>query len=348
MKKTIYKIHKFAGLTLGFILFLVALSGVFITFRQELLPAVYPLFRVIPEKEKAPLETIVKNASAYLKGLEIHQIYATPIESSSYLMLYEKKPKSLPTVVAINQYTGEVIGEMDLVGNIFAVMLYFHSNFFLGKTGTWLVGFTGVLLTFFLFSGLYIWLPKKNYSEKIRRTLGVKWSAQSLHHLLGLTLLLPLFVSAVSGFITVFDIPGRNRPEEMKLSGSCTLEQQIEALSFMKKEQQDKLISVHFCHEGVASMKLSWAHDELTAMGHFTRLIVDPANDRIIQIFDSSRDPEEWNAKRRFFFPLHSGELLGLPGRIIVLLGGLGLMGLFLSGVRLTLRRRKNSVLPGP
>ncbi|MES2527328.1 MAG: PepSY-associated TM helix domain-containing protein [Bdellovibrionota bacterium] len=346
MRKTLYKIHKYAGLTLGFILFLVALSGVMITFRQELLPVIYPKFRVTPTERKAPLETIVRNAATYLKGLEIHQIYATPVPDSSYLMLYEKKPKALPTIVAINQYTGGIQGEMNLVQNIFAIMLYFHSNFFLGKAGTWAVGFTGALLVFFIVSGIIVWLPKKNYAEKISRTLKVKWTSQSLHHFLGVILAVPLFISAVSGFITVFDIPGRNRPDEIKPAGSCTLEEQISALSFMNAEQQDKMISVHFCHEGTGIMKLSWSHSEMTSMAHFSRIIVNPVSKEIIQKFDSEKDPAEWNMKRQFFYPLHTGEIIGMPGRLIVLIGGLGLMALFLSGLTLYRRRKKNVVIP--
>ena len=46
-------------------------------------------------------------------------------------------------------------------------------------------------------------------------------------------------------------------------------------------------------------------------------------------------------------FPLHSGRILGLPGRILVSLLGLAVAMLSLTGVVIWMRKRRSRVLGG-
>jgi uncharacterized iron-regulated membrane protein len=348
MRRSLYRIHRFTGLTLGVLLFLLALSGVLITFRSELLPLLYPEFRVTPGQSKLSVEDLLQKSQRSLHMARVSNYYNGESPDDASLVLYKDPSYSLPGIITIDPYTGTIQADMPLWKNLFAVALFFHANFFLGKSGEWLVGLLGLVLIFFVISGVILWWPKHGALIKLKRTVtkdqGVL--SQRTHHLLGLAFALPLLLSAATGLLTVFDLGhslGRlvlgesKRPEELSVLRTCNFKQDIKALSLLSAEVREKLISIHLCGPKNAYIKVSHG---LTGKD-YGRFLIDPASKIIVQRFDSTTDPISWNLKRLVFYPLHSGEILGLPGRILVLFGGLGLMGLFVSGIMLSLQRSR-------
>ncbi|GEM_PF-6517137 len=354
-KKNIYKIHKWAGLTLGFFIFLLALSGVGITFRHELLPVVYEsLFKISPAQNKLPLETLYSKAQSYL-GEEklITNLYASEHHDEAFLLLYKDPAKSFPVMLTLNPYTGEVVGEMGMIKNFFAIMLFMHSNFFLGNTGKYFVGFLGLVLSFFVISGVYIWYPAtQTIKHKLKRSFSFPrlHLVQHLHHSFGLLFSVPLLISAITGSLIIFDIsylvmrPLTGQPEKIQEAvkvGKCTTEQQIETLRGISTDIANRLVSIHFCSTKNALMKVSYGLHDQNFLNGYGRLIIDPTTQERVQAFDSSTDPTSWNTVRLTVYPIHTGEYLGLFGRIVVLLGGISLMLMYLTGLTLTLKRRK-------
>lgn len=352
MKKTIYKIHKIAGLTIGALIFLMAVSGFLISFRSEVMPVVYPQFKVPPKGEEAPVSLMLTRAQAYLGERRITNLYAAEAPDEAFLILFRDSQKLLPEILSINPYSAEVISEMGIAENIFALGLFFHANLFLGKWGGYLVGFSGLILVMFVLSGLYIWLPKRNGFQKFKKLFQGKSnsSSQRFHHLLGIILAVPLVFSGITGFLTIFDysydvmksIKGDpTRPEELIMKRSCSFEQDLAALSLLNQEQLKNLISVHMCTPKNAYMKVSYGLQERHFTGGYARILIDSKEKKIVQSFDSSIDPASWNIKRLIIYPLHSGEYFGLTGRWIVFLSGIGLSLIFISGIRLSYKRKR-------
>lgn len=345
------------GLTLGTIMFLFGLSGVAITFRHELMPKVYPsMFHIEPEYKAISLERILTSAAAYL-GPErrMTNVYASEDPDEAYMILVKDPKAWLPVMVTINQYDGKIVGEMGLIKNFFAVMLFMHSNLFMGKIGSYIVGVMGLVLLFFVVTGIYIWLPSRSLWGKFKRLIEIKRSnlSQKTHHFLGILFALPLAISAITGFLTIFDVTyivGRPiigdpvKVEEMEKTGACEFQDQLSALSFVTADMMENLISIHLCTQKSALMKVTYGLRSQHFLDGYGRILIDPAKQEIIQEINSDKDPKSWNFKRLFIYPIHSGEYFGLGGRIIVLISGIALMALFISGVILYIKRRKNLI----
>lgn len=354
MKKTIYQIHKYSGLTLGVLLFLSALSGVGISFREELMPIVYKDLFAIQEQE-TPLATheLYTKAQDYLgETKKITNLYGAEEKNEAYLILYKHPDMSFPGMLTINPYTGAVIGEMSMIKNFFAILLFMHSNLFLGKIGGYIVGVTGLLLMFFVISGIYIWWPKKDLWHKIQRTFQFSRHliVQKLHHTLGLTFSVILLISAVTGFLTIFDVsyqvmrPVRGeavRVDDMERKSECTYEEQLGVVKNMTPKMEKNLISIHFCTVKNGLMKVSYGLHNRNFLDGYGRIVVDPKTNQTLQEANSEKDPSSWNIKRLTIYPIHTGEYLGMFGRIIVFLSGLALMGMFVTGMMLFLKRRR-------
>ena len=357
-KKLIYKIHKWMGLTLGVLMFLFGLSGVAITFRHELMPKVYPsMFHIEPEYKAVSLEKILISATKYL-GPErrVTNIYASEDQNEAYMLLVKDPNAWLPVMLTVNQYNGNIVGEMGLIKNFFAIMLFMHSNLFMGKIGSYIVGVMGLVLLFFVVSGVYVWLPSQSLWGKVKRLLQLKKTnlSQRTHHFVGVVFALPLAISAITGFLPIFDVTyivGRHftgdpvKVEEIEKTGACEFQDQVSALSFVTADMMENLVSIHMCTQKSALMKVTYGLRSQHFLDGYARILIDPAKQQIIQEINSDKDPKSWNFKRLFIYPIHSGEYFGLPGRIIVLISGFALMFLFVTGVTLYIKRRKNSFI---
>lgn len=341
------------GLTLGVVIFFIALSGVGITFRHELMPIVYQdLFKITPEKTQLAPEIILQKTYDYLgPNRPMTNFYASEHEDEAVLIIY-KDGGLLPSMITVNPYSGAVVGEMEMIKNAFAVMLFFHTNFFLGKIGSYLMGLFGGILALFVISGIYIWIPQKNIKQKWARTfkLASAGLTQKIHHAAGILFAIPLLISAISGSLIIFDVaymimnPIQNQParvEEVELKGPCSFEQQMKSFKYMTPEMQKHLISVHLCTAKNSVVKFSYGLHNKNFLDGYGRTIIDPVEDKILQVFNSETDPSSWNSKRLTVYPIHTGEYLGTFGRVIVLISGLALMALYITGTSLYLKRRK-------
>lgn len=354
-RKFIYKLHKWAGVTLGFFLFLMALSGVGITFSHELLPRFYPdLFHIeVQEKSLAPHELYSRLHSRLSGGRKVTNIYSSEDADEAYLVLYRDPSKTFPVMMTINQYTGETVGEMSMIKNFFAIMLFMHANLFLGKVGSYFVGLLGLVLLFFVASGIYIWIPKKNLLDKVVHLFnrGTKRITQKLHHTLGLVFAIPLLISAFTGFFTIYDLPYyimrplKDEPvriDEMERKGECHFEEEMSVLKTITPVMEKNLISIHFCSHKSNLMKVSYGLYDRDFLKGYGRIVVDPKETKILQTFNSETDPTTWNLKRLTIYPIHTGEYFGMTGRVINLLTGLALMLIFCTGLFLFISRRKH------
>lgn len=335
---------------MGILMFLLAFSGILITFREELLPVVYTEFRVTPGETELHPAVILKNAQASLPGKTVTNFYANGAIDEASLILFKDPTKALPGILVMNPYTGQFIGEMPLWKNVFAVALFFHANFFLGKTGEWLVGILGFILIAFVGSGLIIWLPKSNTAMKLKKTFSRGVNSQKLHHQLGIILAVPLLVSGLTGFLTIFDLTyvvtralnkDAARPEELAVVRPCDFNKDLSALSILNPEQLQNLISIHLCGKKNAYLRVSYGVKSRHPSDGYSRILIDPETRQIVQSFNSSKDPASWNFKRLLVYPIHSGEFFGFTGKLIVFLSGVGLMIIFISGLLLTIRRSK-------
>lgn len=338
-KKTLYQWHKRLGLTLGFILLVLAVSGVVITYRDELLPIVYTELKVEPQVQRASLFSQIEAAKAFLIDQPFTHLYTAERDDTASMFFYKPQGAYLPHLLAIDPYTSEIKGTMPLAQNIFGIMLYLHANLLLGKTGSWIVGLMGLLLTFFFITGIILWWPKQNWLQKLQQL--PKSGVRGLHRGLGIFFGLPLVFSALTGFILAFDLlqpigralGDQKKPEDMSIVQACNYEEQIQTLNLLTPEQQKNLVSIHFCSPKNGFMKFSFGHHERSGHDGYVKIIADPRTQKIVQKFDTSKDPSSWSANALLVYPMHTGAYFGGLGRVLIFLCGLALAAMYFTGL---------------
>jgi uncharacterized iron-regulated membrane protein len=352
-KQLLYKWHKRLGLTVGFILLILGVSGTILTYRDELMPKLYSeLMLVHPQSARMNLETQIRSAKSYLKDQDMTHLYTSERDDTASMIFFRPEGALLPHLISIDPYTAVVKGEMPLIKNVFGVMLYLHANLLLGKTGSWIVGTMGFLLCLFFVTGVIIWWPQTDFITKLK-TLP-KSGVRGIHRGLGLFLGLPLLFTGITGCILAFDLAqplgrflgDKAKPAELTLIQPCVFEEQIKALSHLSEQQASHLVSIHFCSPKNGLMKFSYGFHERSGHDGYVRIIVDPKTQKIVQKFDTSVDPQSWSANAISVYPMHTGAYFGGLGRILIFICGIALSLLFFTGITPTLRkfRRRHHV----
>ncbi|WP_135457569.1 PepSY-associated TM helix domain-containing protein [Vibrio echinoideorum] len=103
----------------------------------------------------------------------------------------------------VNQYTGEVVGEIPRSDSLYQLANDIHGTLLIGDWGDYLIEVAISLSILLLVSGIYLWLPRDNASRagflKLRFTSGTRVLMRDLHANIGGTLSFILLLFILSG-----------------------------------------------------------------------------------------------------------------------------------------------------
>lgn len=103
----------------------------------------------------------------------------------------------------VNQYTGEVVGEVPRSESLYELANDIHGTLLIGDWGDYLIEVAISLSILLLISGIYLWLPRDNASRagflKLRVSSGPRVLMRDLHANIGGTLSLILLLFILSG-----------------------------------------------------------------------------------------------------------------------------------------------------
>ncbi|MGR5337626.1 PepSY-associated TM helix domain-containing protein [Vibrio gigantis] len=103
----------------------------------------------------------------------------------------------------VNQYTGEVVGEIPRSDSLYQLVNGIHGTLLIGDWGDYLIEVAISLSILLLISGIYLWLPRDNASRagflKLRVSSGSRVLMRDLHANIGGTLSLILLLFILSG-----------------------------------------------------------------------------------------------------------------------------------------------------
>ena len=154
------KLHLWVGLLAAIFLFLAGGTGVLLAFREPIdLYLNRNLAKVTPSRQVLPLNQLVRKVSARYPGYKPVQLNLPEGPDRELdLILVPEKGKFL--ALAVNPYTGDVLGDFDHANQVMDVVLRLHKSLLLGggDTGAKLAGFAMLALAI---SGVMLWRKRK-------------------------------------------------------------------------------------------------------------------------------------------------------------------------------------------
>lgn len=225
-KKWTGKLHLWLGLGIGFLIFIISITGALYVFKDEIENAtrkdvIYHNEQNIDQTQVLPIRTLEKAVVAQVKEkYPVHWVNIPIDKKMSYLFYwYEHDPKGwnyfdefpIYKVAYVNPYNGKVLGTYDEKNGFFQIVKMIHWSFLLKQSwGTYVVGIPVLIFVFMLISGIILWWPKNKAARKQRFSFKWKnvknWKRKNydLHNVLGFYASVFALIFSITGLFYAF------------------------------------------------------------------------------------------------------------------------------------------------
>ncbi|WP_205297648.1 sulfite reductase flavoprotein subunit alpha [Pantoea sp. Cy-639] len=371
MKKTLFQLHWFFGISAGLVLALMGITGALYSFQEELLRALNAdvlKVEVRAEGVLPPAELVRRVEAA--QGDKVSMLWVDVRDGNAARIFFTPAPGERRGALRYaDPYTGEL--KDDAAGQgFFNLMLNLHRFLAMGDTGRQITGACTLMLIFFCLSGLYLRWPRKALDW--RTWLTFEWAKKGrafnwdLHAVAGTWCLLFYLLFALTGLFWSYDwyrsglntlladAPAagqqQKRGEGRGRHGPPPAAQHAPPLQVDYQAIWSNLKQAAGPELAMYNLRLPPAGGQpanlfylLEGAAHpraFNTLVLDPATGQV-------RRHERYTDKSfkaqllQSVYALHVGEYFGLPGRIILTLASLTMPLFFVTGWLLYLDRRR-------
>lgn len=358
-RRYLVTIHLWLGLTIGAFWALQGLTGALLVFNRD----IQPLFLGRPQIESRsmlPLDDLFARAAEAAGAKITHIENFTP--DPSLLVAYYKDAAGEAKTVVIDGGSGAALETRYVEpsvpggGSTWKWLLLLHEKLLAGPTGLMIVGSSGILLLSSLILGFIIAWPRRRAWKPVYAVGRWRTGAQRLfgwHRMLGLTLGAVLLISATCGIYLAFSDTIRPwlaatvgykpafkpKPVDTLAPPRITAQQALDSARSRFPDAVVVRATLPTEKSPLYTFRLL-QKDENRRWAGTTTAAIDPGTGKIVNSYDPLNAPLA-NRIADGVYPTHTGEIGGPLMRILIMLGGLALPTLYITGVLAWLGRRR-------
>lgn len=367
MKKLFHQLHLWLGLTSGLLVFIIAITGSLYAFKDEI-TGLSKYHYVEERNENFMLPTqLGKVAEKLLPGKELHALKYNSKAKSAEAIFYGYNP-TYYFIVYLNPYTGEVQKAKNMEKDFFRFIMQGHYYLWLPPhIGHPLVACSTLVFAIILLTGLVIWIPKNFKALKnrvwFRWKKGTKWPRINfdLHVVGGLYVTVFALIFAITGLVWGFEWFSKTyytmAGGQKSLAYSEVLSQKQVAdstpettepldrvwLLMLREYPQAASIEVHPVHSDSAAIAANANQSDgkywKTDYRYFDQYTLQEIKAK--NIYGRFKDADFADKLMRMNYEIHTGAILGLPGKIFTFLMSLFIASFPVTGFIMWWKKRK-------
>lgn len=352
-------LHKYAGLAAGAVIVVVGVSGAILVFAEPLNRALYPELwevevgaeRLSPDSVHAVVREAYRERSANTMHLATDPTEPYRVQLQGGLVVY------------VDPYRGVVLGEHDLRRSFTGLVEGLHTSLLIGDVGLWAVVGSTIVLLALLLTGYVLWWPRTKRESK--RSFTVQWRAgwkrfvYDAHNVFGFYASGYLILMALTGVLLSFPIlargvyrlTGTERPAEPPRSAlvadgatPITLGEAVRAAEAAVAAGETVVLSIPARPRQAIRVGLLVAG---SGNRNQNAVFVDQFSGAVLRV-DRPEDRSTVTRTLALTFPIHSGNLFGLPTQVaafvVSMVGGiLPLTGFLIWYPRWRAKRRRRA-----
>lgn len=346
MRRVILNTHLLIAIFAGTFMVIQGLTGAMMEFEPELDRAFHARMSYIkPVGQALPASQIV---SAVREQLNDEPVVAyvpslSPDLSSEVL---------LPTGIAfVNQYTGKVLGMRARGQTCLGFVRALHLRLGVESGGRIVLRWSAIAMLLSAASGLYLWWPFKRV--RIHTKDGPRRFWLDLHCVLGISSLIPLTLLATTGVVIGFESefapliyrltqsrPMQTRSSPRRVHPETDMISVDAALGIARSQMPGATPSRVQMPQygGLYRVEMSYPQDRIASSRNV--VAIDPSDGNVVSLTRSSDlSRGDWILAANE--AIHTGTILGLPGRIIASLGSVAVFVQACSGALIWLYRKR-------
>jgi uncharacterized iron-regulated membrane protein len=369
LKKIFGTIHLWLGLTVGLLVFTIAITGCLYAFKDEIQGLTQP-YRYVEAQDKKflPPSELKAIAEKALPGKSVHAVMYQGKEHAAKVIFWHDDPDEYYNFVYINQYNGEVIQITDELSGFFPFILDGHFYLWLPEDiGQPIVASATLIFFVMLISGIILWWPKNKSARKQRFSFkwkNVRWRRKNydMHNVLGFYVSLFGIIFVVTGLVWGFQWFMRSyhyvasggeeykeyvNPQSVPGSGAET-NALDKAWYIMMAEYPDAgAIEVHPPEDAKSPIAANANSDPETYWKvdyrYFDQYSMKELS--VDHMWGRAENNSASDKLMRMNYDIHVGAIAGLPGKILAFFASLIIASLPVTGFMIWYgRRKKNKV----
>jgi len=373
IRKFWLNLHLTIALTVGLVFVMLGLTGSCNVFYNELGELGLPALPGASQAKPRSLDEIMQTVKAAHPQRTGGWFMVLPGYRSDYVWVEYPKPEETkhelfaPLEILVDPYSGKIVSEHFWGRTLTSLIYELHADFLagkvgveIGKVGAKVVCFFGVFLFVCCLSGLYLWWPR---GGKFKNALTMKPHSSTqrfyydLHKITGFYGSALLLVIAFTGFafsysdyikplVNVFSavkVDHLKNPtlkstvadiaEPISIAQAAVIADQVfpgaELRGIGTPDSKDGVYMVAKRQAGEANRKRPRS-----------KVWIDQYSGKVLAV----QDPQTFTSGETFLnllWPLHDGQALGLPGRILWCIAGFAPLVLYITGIMRWLQKRK-------
>lgn len=348
--------HLWIGVILGALWALQGLTGALLVFHRDFDRAG---LTAMPGPPRPLDELVAKAARRFDREPEAIGLYYP--DGSVLGVTFGDAGKGKQTVL-VDAASGRILGlrerspDSPVGGNFWRWVYNVHHSLLLGERGEWLLGTSGLSLLATAGSGVWLGWPRRGQWRAAFSAARWRTRVEKLfgwHRALGLASAVALALLAVSGAMMDFGKPLRAWAQQYGYQPSYRPKPGPLPKKLIGVDRALTLATTAIPDGAFTSASLPTPKSpvyqvrllrpaEWRVWSGTSLVVVEAGSGRIRSVYDAASAPLV-NRILDSAFPVHSGEVARLPGRILVLLAGLSLPALYLTGLWAWLRRRRRA-----
>lgn len=364
MRKIVGKIHLWLGLASGLVVLFLGVTGCILAFQREIEDATQG-YRFVKEEQKSFIAPSVLRdiGAAQLPGKHLHAVLYGSRDKAAQVIFFQFEPESYFHIVYLNPYSGEVLKVKDMDSDFFRQVVVGHFYLWLPPhIGQPIVASATLIFVVLMISGIILWWPRNRAARKQRFSIkfNARWKRVNydLHNVLGFYVSWVAIILALTGLVwgfqwfakSVYTVAGGTNSlvYTEPLSDTTASRGTGEAIDIvwekMKKEYPGaQTLEVHVPETASSPIAANanpdastywktdyryfdqYTYQELPAQSIYGRLHEAGVGDKII----------------RMNYDIHTGAIVGLPGKILMFFASLLAASLPVTGVYIWIGRRR-------
>jgi len=353
LRKILIPVHLWIGILSGVVVIVLGLTGCVLVFVDEIKPLVYADRMEVSSVSgvQLPLQDMMHKAQDIWgkeKQVSALEIYNDPGKTWHFRAYQEDNndgkwywnEKKYYESLFMDPYTGKLVFHEQSEFEFFRVILYLHWSLLLKtELGQPVVGVVTLLFVISLLTGLYLWWPKNKKARRVRFSFkwkdstGLKRKNYDLHNVLGFYVFGLGLVIALTGMIWAFPVLDRGL-QYLLNSGEGTAKKAMEPVvqSFPEKPGDSSLnfilTDIKKRYPKAEAYQFYFPNDSssnVMVLARYERALksVNARYDMISGQLMQTETFEEKNNGEKFSdmnYGIHTGSILGLPGKILAFL----------------------------
>lgn len=326
-KATLLRIHRYAGLLAALFLLAQALTGCLLVYRDAAARWIDPAgMQRGTIGGQAPLADVLSAARAVEPDAAIEKIYYPASRQATYLLQMHDAAGEL-RFASVDPGNASVLRHGGLWAFPVQAALLVHYTWLAGKTGTAVVVLSGFCLLTLGISGICYWWPRRRQFLKnleIRAHLSARLVLRQVHRTAGIAVSLILGMMAVTGLMIAIPIlleAGAGPVGTTAIHPSTARGVALAQAQFPNASIRD----IRFPDASHLAVNFN-APERNSRAVH--KASIDLARQQVVHTQAAAQDRALWVIA----LPLHTGDAFGAVGRLLILLSGITLAGLAITG----------------